>query len=109
MPPRDPLRELTKILAREQRVQFRLSDENDLQRLMIAVQIRQQADLFEHVGPDVLSLVEDENRLRRQAHQRIEELLKHFRHPEMAGLNDPPGVVGEQAEAVENLPEEIVN
>ena len=108
MTSRYPLLHLTEFGPRQQLIQFRLPDQHDLQRLMIGVDVGEETNLLENVGAQVLRFVEDQNRLRLQRHQRIEKLLKHLEQAEVAGLDDVFRIVGEEAEAVESLAEEIV-
>ena len=57
-----PLRQLLEFRTRQHRAQFGLADQDDLQQLALAgLQVRQQAQLLEHVGRQVLRLVDDEH------------------------------------------------
>ncbi len=57
------LRQLAQVVAREQFPQLGLTDQDDLQQLLLRrLEVRQQADLLEHVGREILCFVDDENR-----------------------------------------------
>ena len=56
------LGQLSKILPTQGRAQFRLPDEDDLQQLFTCcLEVRQEADLLEHIDRERLRLVNDEN------------------------------------------------
>ena len=57
-----PLRELFQVLAREHGAQLGLADQDDLQQLALArLEVGEQAQLLQHVGRQVLRLVDDEH------------------------------------------------
>ena len=71
---RDALGELTEILALEQRDQLGLADQDDLQKLLSRrFQIREEPDLLEHLGREILRLVDDDDRAS-AARVRIEQV-----------------------------------
>jgi len=58
---RDALRKLLKLFAFEERPQFRLADQDDLQEFLPrCFKVGQKADLFEHIVTEILSLIDDE-------------------------------------------------
>jgi hypothetical protein len=58
----DALRQLFQLGARQHVAQFGLADQDDLQQLaLVRFKVGQQAQLFEHVGRQVLRLVDDEH------------------------------------------------
>ena len=60
---RDALGDLAQFRALEQLVQFRLADEDNLQQLFLGrLQIRQESNLFQDVGGQVLRFINDEHR-----------------------------------------------
>ncbi len=59
---RDPLAELAQPLLVELLAQLRLSDENDLEELaLIGLEVREQADLLEQLGFEILGLVDEQD------------------------------------------------
>ena len=57
-----PLRQLLHVRAFEHVAQFRLADQDDLQQLaLVRLQVRQQAQLLEHLQRQVLCLIDDEH------------------------------------------------
>ncbi len=58
----DSLGELTEIDPREHGAQLGLSDQEDLQQLVIVrLQVREQTDLLQHLAAQVLRFIDDEN------------------------------------------------
>ena len=89
----DALRELPQVVAREHVAQFGLADQDDLQQLLrFGLEVGEQAHLLEHLGRQVLRLVDDQHhalalgmRLEQVAIEDVDQLL-HAAH----------GVVGQQ-------------
>src|SRR5262249_19379996 len=102
------LLDLSEVGSREEVVQFRLSDQDDLQQLAIGIEIQQKPNLFEHVGGQMLRFVEHQDRMRVHGRQRMEELLKHPKQSVVAGLRDFLRVLRQQSETVENLSKQVV-
>src|SRR5690606_21452973 len=79
----DALRELTQRRPRQQCVQFRLPEQNQLQQFaLVGFEIGEKAQLFEHVGRKILRFIDDENGVaptrvgcQQKCIQRIEQLL----------------------------------
>ena len=59
---RYPLRQLTHFITRQHVAQFRLPDQNDLQKFLRGgLQVGQQADLLQHIGAQILRLVDNQD------------------------------------------------
>ena len=64
-PPRHALLQLTQLRPGEQRFQLRLPDQDDLKECPpLVIHVREQADLFENVRPQVLRLVDGDDGVR---------------------------------------------
>ncbi len=82
-----PLGELGHLGPREQRAQLGLADQHDLQQLALAgLEVGQQAQLLEHLGVEVLGLVDhqhvvlpDRMRVEQEAVQRVDMVLQRRR------------------------------
>ena len=58
----DALGKLAQVVASEQFAQLRLADQDDLQQLLrLGLEIGEQAHLFQHLGAEVLRLVDDQH------------------------------------------------
>ena len=56
------LRQLLELGPREHRAQLGLADQDDLQQLaLVGLEVGQQAQLLEHVGREILRLVDDQH------------------------------------------------
>ena len=81
------LRQLLHFGAGQQRAQFGLTDQHDLQQLALAgFQVGQQAQLLQHIGAEVLRLVDDQHaafpggvRLQQKGIQRVDVVLDRGR------------------------------
>lgn len=74
---RDALNELAQLRLVQDVEEIELSDDHDLQELLIVgLEIRQHANLFEHVGRQVLRLIDDQHRAAVQRHERQQEIVK---------------------------------
>ena len=78
------LGELAQLAAGEHLLELRLAHEHDLDQLLgVRLQVRDEADLLEHVGGEVLGLVDQEHdvavlfaRLEEEAVQRVDVVLE---------------------------------
>ena len=75
---RDALIDLAHLRELEVRPEFRLPDENDVQQLLAALEIRQDPDLLQQRQRKVLGVVDDEHGERLQRHQAVEEFVERI-------------------------------
>src|SRR5205085_8659676 len=77
VPNRDALVQLPQFRRPQQRRQVQLADEDDLdQLLLVGLEIRQDADLFEDLQRQVLRLVDDHHRAGAERDQREEKVVQ---------------------------------
>ena len=64
----DPLRQLSHVVARQLFAQLWLTDEDNLQQLLLGrLEIGEQAHLLQYFGPEVLRFIDDQDRAATQA------------------------------------------
>ena len=108
-PPRHPLLELPQLRPREQRLQIRLADQDDLEhRAALVIDIREQADLLQDVGLEVLRLVDDDDGVRLEGDQRREKILERVDQVVAARRRHPGAVLRDDAEVLEHLLQKVV-
>ncbi len=70
--------------------QVQLSDDHDLQQLLIVgLEVRKDANLFEHVGRQVLRFVDDQHGAAVQRHQRQQEVVQRANQLVLARRRKP--------------------
>ena len=106
---RHALLELPQLRAGEQRLQIGLPDEDDLeQRAALVVDVREQADLLEDVRLQMLSLVDDDDRMRLDRGQRAEKRLQRLDEIVTARLGESGSILRDDAKILEHLLQKVV-
>ena len=104
-----PLLELSELGTLEQRFQLQRADQHDLQpRAARRVDVRQQADLLEHVGPNVLRLVDHDGGVGVERDQRGEKVLQRMDQIVAGDLLHHGPVGRDDPEVLQHLLQEIV-
>ena len=108
----DALIELPQLRRSQQRLQVQLADEDDLQQLLlVGLEIRQNADLLEHVQRQVLRLVDDEHGARLQRNQAEQEIVERVDQLLLADAGQPAGldvVARDDAEVLQDSLQQIL-
>ena len=106
---RHTLLELAQLRPRQHRLEIRLPDKNDLkQRATLVVDVGEQADLFEDVRLQVLSLVDDDDCVGLQRDQGAEKVLQRVEEGVPARRRQPRPIFRDDPEVLEELFQEIV-
>ena len=94
-------------------MQVQLPDDHDLQQLLIVgLEIREHADLFEHVGRQVLRLVDDQHGAAVQRHQRQQEVVQRAHQLVLARRRQAAGlerVLRDDAETEEHFAQQLLD
>src|SRR5262249_42953129 len=112
VPNRHALIELPQLGRSQQGLQIQLSHQNDLQQLfLVGLEIRQNANLFQHRQRELLGIVDDEHGARLDRNQREEKIVERVDQLLLADVRQPSGlgvVARDDAEILQDALEQIL-
>src|SRR5438067_3988966 len=112
VPDRHALVQLPQLRRSQQRLKIQLADEDDLKQLvLVGLQIRQDANLFEDRERQVLRLVDDQYGARLEWNQPEEKVVQCIDQLLLGDLGQPPGLhflARDHAEVLQDPPQQIL-